>query len=95
MSVPANVKFSVIDAYDFAKSHGLHSEVDDICDKVRGPLKNKLNVTSVRKGYMVDLLQRHKIFDEFKAKFWPLDNRQDLEKERKRVLGAKEKHERG
>jgi hypothetical protein len=91
MSEEQKVQFSIKPVYAFGASHGLEKEVNDIRDMVIE--WNSSYTTSVRKGYLVELFEKHGILDEFKAKHWMLGNTPAGEKERQRVLRIKEQYE--
>lgn len=85
------VRFSIKPAYAFGDAHGLEKEVSDIRDMVIE--WDSSYTTSLRKGYLVELFEKQGIFDDFKAKCWPLGNTPAGEKERLRVLRIKEQYE--
>jgi hypothetical protein len=56
-------------AYPFCESHGLTAEVDAI---KRTPIDWELSYNStVRRGYLIVLMEKHQIFDEFLDSVWP------------------------
>lgn len=56
-------------AYPFAVEHGLRAEVEAIRNM---PIVwDRPYTSSVRRGYVIELFERHGIFDEFKAEHWP------------------------
>jgi hypothetical protein len=80
-----------MEAYAFGVAHGFEKEVNDIRDMVIE--WDSSYTTSLRKGYLVELFEKHGIFDEFKAKHWALGNTPAGEKERQRVLQIKARYE--
>jgi hypothetical protein len=83
-------RFSIKPAYSFGVVHGLENEVKEIRD-MDIEWDSSYN-TSVRKGYLIELFEKRGIFGEFKAKHWPLGNTPAGEKERRRILGIKERY---
>lgn len=60
------------DAYAFGASHGLQSDVDAIRDmEIEWELSYR---SSLRRGYIVDLLTAHGLFETFKEAHWPAGN---------------------
>ena len=49
--------------------------------------------SSLRRGYIVELLEKHGIFDEFKKTQWPLGNTSTGETKRRRFLRIKSQYE--
>ena len=85
------IRFSIRPAYSFGEACGLEKE---ICAIREMDIEWDLSyTTSLRKGYVVELFERRGVFDEFKAKHWPLGNTAAGEKERQRVLRIKEQYE--
>lgn len=85
------LRFSIKPAYAFGEAHGLEKELSGIRDMVIE--WDSSYTTSLRKGYLVELFEKRGIFDEFKAKCWPLGNTPAGERERQRVLRIKEQYE--
>ncbi len=76
-------------AYVFGSAHNLDSEINVIRDMEIGW---DLSYTStVRRGYIVELFERHGVFDEFKATHWVQGNAPWGEKERRRYLRIKKR----
>ena len=91
MTDELKVRFSIKPAYVFGASHGLEKQVNAIRDmEIEW---DSSYTTSVRKGYILDLFEKHSVFDEFKSKHWTTGNTPAGEKERKRVLRIKEQYE--
>ncbi len=91
MSDEQKVRFSIKPAHAFGEEHGLEKEVNDIRDmEIEW---DSSYTTSLRKGYLVELFEKHGIFEEFKGKHWPLGNTPAGEKERLRVLKIKKRYE--
>src|SRR5438105_1696944 len=82
------VRFSIKPAYAFGASHGLEKEVNDI--RNMDIEWDSSYTTSLRKGYLVQLFDKHGIFDEFKA---TAGTALAVEKERQRVLRIKEQYD--
>lgn len=56
-------------AYTFGSEHGLAVEVNEIREMdIEWPLSY---TTTVQRGYLLDLFEKHGILDEFIAKHWP------------------------
>ena len=65
-------------AYDFARKHGLESEIKKIEGLKPVRWKRSPNVTTgVLRGYIVDLFEKHGRFEEFKKLHWPNGNTPD------------------
>jgi hypothetical protein len=91
MNNEQKVRFSILPAYAFGAAHGLEKEVNNIRHLV---IEWDLPyTTSLRKGYLLELFEKHGIFDQFKAEHWQLGNTPRGEKERQRVLGIKARYE--
>ena len=61
-------------AYVFGAEKGVESEVSAIRDMVIE--WDSSYTSSLRRGYIVDLFERHGIFEDFKNKHWPFGNTQ-------------------
>ena len=55
-------------AYAFGAEHDLKAEVDEIRNMEIG--WNLSYTSSVRRGYIVDLYEKHSLLEEFKATHW-------------------------
>jgi Endonuclease NucS len=67
MSEAQTVALSLRAAYAFGTSHGLEREVAAIRDMV---IEWDRYNSSLRRGYILDLFEKHGIFEEFKASHW-------------------------
>jgi len=78
-------------AYRFAAEHGLQREAEEIrTTPIDWNLKTK---SSVRRGYMVELLQKHNLLDAFKDEHWAFGKTSAGEQRVKRYLSLKTRHE--
>src|SRR3989304_5752660 len=91
MSEEQKRQFSIRDAYAFAATHGLENEASGIRDMVIE--WDSSYTTSLRKGYLVELFEKRGIFEEFKAKHWPIGSTSAGEQERRRGLRIKQRYE--
>jgi endonuclease NucS-like protein len=78
-------------AYIFGAEHGLEREVNEIRDM--DVEWEKPYTSSLRRGYIVELLEKHGLFDEFKGQYWPVGNSPEGERLRRRFITIKEQHE--
>lgn len=80
------------EAYAFASERGLGREVD----RIRGLefTWGRSYSTSVRRGYMVELLEARGLFQEFKARHWPFGNTPGGASKHRRYLRLKGEYER-
>ncbi|MDQ3665584.1 MAG: endonuclease NucS [Acidobacteriota bacterium] len=78
-------------AYAFGSEHGLEREVNDIRDKVIE--WDSPNGSSLRRGYVVELFEKHGVFEGFKARHWALGNTPTGETQRRRYLQIKRQYE--
>ena len=90
MIAEQKLRFSILPAYAFGAAHGLDKEVNEIRDMVIE--WDSSYTTSLRKGYIVELFEKHGIFDEFRDKHWPLGVTSAGEKERQRLVRIKERY---
>ena len=60
------------DAYPFAAARGLSAEAQAV--KEMEIEWDRSYTSSLRRGYLVELLQKHNIFEEFKERYWPYGN---------------------
>ena len=78
-------------AYAFGGKHGLEREVNDIRDMVIE--WDSSYTSSLRRGYIVALFEKHGIFEDFKTTHWPLGNTPTGETQRRRYLRIKLQYE--
>ena len=78
-------------AYPFGMARGLEREINDIRDMEiewdRGYL------SSVRRGYIVELFERRSIFEDFKTQHWPFANTPSGDTQRRRYLRIRSDYE--
>ena len=80
-----------LSAYCFGRRHGLHREIDQI---INMDIRDKADSGSrVRRGYVVELFQRHGIFEEFKQERWPYGNTCSGRKKTDFYLKKQKEHE--
>ena len=78
-------------AYPFAAEHGLAREIEEIRTM---PIDWTLKIKSaVRRGYIVDLLEKHNLFDLFKDQHWAYGRSPAGEQKRKRYLSLKARYD--
>ncbi len=78
-------------AYSFGTEHGLQQEIGEIRDlEIEW---DRSYTSSLRKGYIVDLFEKHGLFGEFKKTCWPNGNTPSGEKFRLRYLRIKQQYE--
>jgi endonuclease len=78
-------------AYSFAIEHGLQKEVDEIRNM---EIEWDLRYTStLRRGYIATLLEKHNIFDEFKSHYWPEGDTDWGQSKRRFYLKVKKRYE--
>jgi hypothetical protein len=78
-------------AYAFGAAHGLEREVNDIREMVIE--WDSSYTSSLRRGYVVALFEKHGIFDAFKKGHWSSGNTSSGEKQRLRSLRIKAQYE--
>jgi hypothetical protein len=78
-------------AYIFLADHSLQADVDEIKDMEIG--WNLSYTSTVRRGYVVDLLEKRGLLEEFKAKHWAYGNTPGGARERERYLRIKKRYE--
>jgi hypothetical protein len=84
-------QFSLRAAYPFGAANGLENEVVSIREmEIEWDLHYS---SSLRKGYIVDLFQRHGLFEQFKTDHWPFGNTPGGEREHLRCLRIKARYE--
>jgi hypothetical protein len=78
-------------AYRFAAEHGLEREAEGTRTMpIDWDLKAK---SSVRRGYIVDLFEKHNLFDLFRDQHWAFGKTEAGEQKRKRYLSLKARYE--
>lgn len=78
-------------AYAFGVARGFERQVNDIRDMV---IEWDLSYTSsLRRGYIVELFEKHGIFEDFKRAHWPFGNSPTGETQRRRFLRIKAQYE--
>ena len=78
-------------AYAFGAANGLDREVNDIRDMVIE--WDSSYTSSLRRGFIVDLFERHGIFEDFKRMHWPFGNTVTGQTKRRRYLRIKAQYE--
>jgi hypothetical protein len=78
-------------AYTFGATHGLEHEVSEIRDMVIE--WDSSYTSSLRRGYIVELFEKHGIFEEFKTTYWAFGNTPTGETQRRRYLRIKSQYE--
>lgn len=78
-------------AYAFAAAHGLEREASEIREMVIE--WDSSYTSSLRRGYIVALFEKHGLFDEFKKEHWPFGNSPAGERKRLRYLRIKGQYE--
>jgi hypothetical protein len=78
-------------AYDFGTEKGLDREVNDIRHMVIE--WDSSYDSSLRRGYIVELFEKHGVFEEFKTKSWAHGNTPGGETLRRRYLRIKTRYE--
>src|SRR5258707_8630040 len=77
-------------AYAFGTEKGLKREIDDIKDmEIEW---DKPYTSSLKRGRIVDLFEKHDIFEEFKARYWSVGNTPEGQRIRRRSLRIKEQY---
>jgi Endonuclease NucS C-terminal domain len=78
-------------AYVFGEEKGLGPEIGEITDlQIEW---DKPYTSSLRRGYIVALLEKHGLFEEFKTRYWSLGNTPEGQRLRRRFLRIREQHE--
>ena len=90
MSEEQTKTLSLKAAYAFGAGHGLEREVNEVRDMV---IEWDSHTSSLRRGYIIELFEKHGIFDEFKTQHWTLGNTPTGETERRRYLRIKMQYE--
>jgi hypothetical protein len=91
MSEEQTTALSLKAAYAFGAAKGLQREVNEIRDMVIE--WDSSYTSSLRRGYIVELFERHGILDEFKAKHWAHGNTSAGETKRRKYLKIKKQYE--
>ncbi len=91
MSEEQTTALSLKAAYAFGTGHGLEQEVNEIRDMVIE--WDSSYTSSLRRGYIVELFEKHGIFQEFKAQHWAHGNTAVGETKRRRYLRIKRQYE--
>jgi hypothetical protein len=78
-------------AYTFGIDHGIEQKIIEIRDMVIE--WDSSYTSSLRRGYIVELFEKHKIFEEFKTNYWPFGNTPTGESMRRRFLRIKKQYE--
>jgi hypothetical protein len=78
-------------AYAFGAAHGLESEVNDIREMVIE--WDSSYTSSLRRGYIVALFEKHGLFETFKKEHWSFGNTPAGETSRRRYLRIKAQYE--
>jgi Endonuclease NucS len=78
-------------AYAFGAEHGLEREVSEIREMVIE--WDSAYTSSLRRGYIVALFEKHGLFDEFKKEYWSFGDSPSGERRRLRYLRIKEQYE--
>ncbi len=73
-------------AYAFGIAHGIESEVTSIRDMV---VEWDSYTSSLRRGYIVELFEKHGLFESFKNEHWKVGNTPSGETKRRRYLRIK------
>jgi len=86
-----NKTLSLKAAYAFGAAHGLEREVSEIREMVIE--WDSSYTSSLRRGYIVTLFEKHGLFDAFKKEHWPLGNTAIGEGKRRFYLRVKAQYE--
>jgi hypothetical protein len=78
-------------AYTFGAEKGLEREIHDIKDMVIE--WDKPYTSSLKRGFIVALFEKHGIFEEFKARYWSVGNTPEGQRLRRRFLRIKEQYD--
>jgi hypothetical protein len=84
-------RLSLQSAYPFAVEHGLGTEVEKI--RSMEIEWDRSYTSTVRRGYIVKLLQSRGLFDEFRKKYWPFSLTINGETEVRRYLRIAEEYD--
>ncbi len=78
-------------AYAFGIERGLEQDIAAIRDMVIE--WDSSYTSSLRRGYIIELFEKHSIFEDFKAAYWPYGNTTYGESKRRRYLKIKKQYE--
>jgi hypothetical protein len=78
-------------AYAFGAEKGLGREIDDIKDMVIE--WDRPYTSSLKRGFIVALFEKHGLFDEFKARYWAVRNTPEGQRLRRRFLRIKDQYD--
>lgn len=91
MDSPQTESLSLNAAYAFGIDHGLAAEIKAIRDmEIEW---DRSYTSSLRRGFIVDLFEKHGIFDEFKMKHWTVGNTPTGASRRRRYLRIKQQYD--
>ena len=89
--MPEQQNLPIRAAYAFGIAHGLQKEIAEIRDMI---IEWDLAYNaSVRKGYLIELFEKHGIFDEFKFNDWPFGNTPEGQRKMLRFVRLKTRYE--
>ena len=91
MSDEQTTALSLKAAYAFGAAKGLPGEVNEIRDMVIE--WDSSYTSSLRRGYIVELFEKHAIFDDFKAQHWAYGNTPAGKTQRRHYLKIKRQYE--
>jgi hypothetical protein len=91
MDEDQTVALSLKAAYAFGTAHGLEREVNEIRDMVIE--WDSSYTSSLRRGYIVELFEKHGLFGQFKAEHWAHGDTPAGEAKRRRYLRIKKRYE--
>lgn len=78
-------------AYAFGAAHGLKREVDEIRNMVIE--WDRSYTSSLRRGYIVELFEKHGVLQEFKTSYWAYGNTPAGERRQRKYLRIKQDYE--
>jgi RecB family endonuclease NucS len=78
-------------AYTFGIEQGLEQDISAIRDLVIE--WDSSYTSSLRRGYIIELFEKHNIFEDFKSKYWPYRNTTYGESKRRRYLRIRKQYE--
>ncbi|MFZ1933263.1 MAG: hypothetical protein WAU84_05920 [Thermoguttaceae bacterium] len=75
-------------AYEFGDAHGLRADVDEIRDmEIEW---DKTYTSSLRRGYIAELFEKHGLLEQFKTQHWPVGNTDEGRAQLRRFKRIKE-----
>jgi hypothetical protein len=86
-----SVTLSLKAAYAFGATHGLESEIAEIQNMVIE--WDSSYTSSLRRGYIVQLLSERGLYDQFIAEHWPAGSTASGQRKREFYLGIKQRYE--